>query len=117
MSITTKIIAPIWLLGLTLAALAIFIELATLGPMFNELSLRNTTTIARAVDVAVASADTEDELNRAIAVLHEEPAVQTIVVAGDDPLRVLASTNPAYRHQPVSALPAALRDRLLIAAS
>ena len=48
MSITTKIIAPIWLLGLALAVLAIFIELATLGPKFNELAVRNTNTLARA---------------------------------------------------------------------
>ena len=40
MSITTKIIAPIWLLGLALAGVAIFIELATLGPKFNELAVR-----------------------------------------------------------------------------
>jgi two-component system sensor histidine kinase/response regulator len=115
MSITTKIIAPIWLLGLALAGLAIFIELETLGPKFGDLAVRNTNTLARAVDAAVASTDSPETLARAIAVLGEEPSVRTIVVAGGDPLAVLASTNGAYRGQPVSALPAALRDRLITA--
>ena len=52
MSITTKIIAPIWLMGLALAGFAIFLELATLGPKFSALAVRNTTTVARAVDAA-----------------------------------------------------------------
>jgi len=117
MSITTKIIAPIWLLGLALAGLAIFIELATLGPKFSDLALRNVNTVGRAVDAAVASADTQEELDRAIAVLGEEPSVRMIVVAGGEPLAVLASTSTAYRHQPLSVLPPALRDRLLVASS
>jgi PAS domain S-box-containing protein len=115
MSITTKIIAPIWLLGLALAGLAIFIELATLGPKFDALALRNTNTLARAVDAAVASTDAPGELDRAIAVLGSDPSVKLLVVAGGEPLTVLASTNPALQSQPVSALPAALRDHLLSA--
>ena len=116
MSITTKIIAPIWLLGLALAGLSIFIELATLGPKFNDLALRNTNTLTRAVDAAVASTETPQALSRAIGVLGDEPSVRLIVVAGGEPLRVLASTKVAYRGLPVSALPAALRDRLIAAA-
>jgi len=58
MSITTKIIAPLWLLGLALAGLAIFIELRTVGPKFTALALSNTNTLARAVDAAAASSDT-----------------------------------------------------------
>ena len=73
MSITTKIIAPIWLLGITLAVLAIFIELATVGPAFNNLAVRSTTTVTRAMDAAVASADTQEELDRALAVLGKDP--------------------------------------------
>jgi signal transduction histidine kinase/ActR/RegA family two-component response regulator len=117
MSITTKIIAPIWLLGLSLAALAIFIELATLGPTFGELGLRNSSTLARAVDAAVASADTPQELDRALQVLARESSVRTMDVAGGDPVQVLASTNEAYRRQPIAALPPALRDRLIEAAN
>src|SRR5687768_9008640 len=117
MSITTKIIAPIWLIGLALAGLAIFIELETLGPKFGDLAVRNTNTVARAVDAAVASATTPEHLSRAIAVLGKDPSVRTIVVVGGDPLTVLASTHDAYRGQPVSALPAGLRDRLVAAAS
>jgi PAS domain S-box-containing protein len=117
MSITTKIIAPIWLLGLALAGLAIFIELATLGPKFGDLAQRSTDTMARAVDASVASSGTPEDLDRAIAVLAEQSSVRLIVVAGGDPLQVLASTNSAYRHQPLSVLPPALRDRLLVASS
>jgi hypothetical protein len=40
-----------------------------------------------------------------------------ILVAGGDPVEVIASTNGAYRHSPLSALPPALRDRVLIASS
>ena len=36
MSITTKIIAPIWILGLALAGLAIVIEKTTLEPFFGR---------------------------------------------------------------------------------
>jgi two-component system, sensor histidine kinase and response regulator len=115
MSITTKIIAPIWLLGLTLAGLAIFIELETLGPKFGDLAVRNTTTVARAVDAAVASTDTPEELTRAIDVLGGDPSVREIVVAAGEPLAVVASTNSAHRGQLVSALPGALRDRLAAA--
>jgi two-component system sensor histidine kinase/response regulator len=117
MSITTKIIAPIWLLGLALAGLAIFIELETLGPKFGDLAVRNANTLARAVDAAVTSTDTPQDLARAIGALAGDPSVREIVVAGREPLAVLASTNGAYRGQPVSALPAELRDRLVAAAS
>ncbi len=117
MSITTKIIAPIWLLGLALAGVAIFIELATLGPKFTALALRNTNTIALAVDAAVASADTPEELDRAVAVLGKDPSVRMILVAGGDPLAIITSTNGVYGHSPLSALPRALRDRVLIASS
>jgi len=117
MSITTKIIAPIWLMGLALAGFAIFLELATLGPKFSALAVGNTTTIARAVNAAVASADTPEELDRAVGVLGKDPSVRMILVAGGDPVQVIASTNGAYRRSPLSALPAALRDRVLIAAS
>ena len=117
MSITTKIIAPIWLMGLALAGLAIFLELATLGPKFSALALRNTNTIALAIDAAVASADTPEELERAIGVLGKDPSVRMILVAGGDPLAVMASTNGVYNHSPLSALPPALRDRVLIASS
>jgi len=117
MSITTKIIAPIWLMGLALAGFAIFLELATLGPKFSALAVRNTTTVARAVDAAVASADTPEELDRAVSVLGKDPSVRMILVAGGDPVQVIASTNGAYRHSPLSVLPPALRDRVLIAAS
>lgn len=74
MSITTKIIAPIWLLGLALAGLAIFIELETLGPKFGDLAVRNTNTLARAVDAAVASTDTPEGLARTIDVLGGDPS-------------------------------------------
>jgi PAS domain S-box-containing protein len=117
MSITTKIIAPIWLLGLALAGLAIFIELETLGPKFGELAARSTNTLARAVDAAVASTDTPEKLSIAIDTLAKDPQVRQIVVVGGEPLVVLASTNAAYRGQPVSALPPALRDRLVTASN
>jgi PAS domain S-box-containing protein len=117
MSITTKIIAPIWLLGLALAGLAIFIELATLGPKFSDIAQRNTNTMLRAVDASVASSDTPEALDRAVAVLTGEASVRLIVIAGGEPLQVLASSNAAYRHQPLSVLPPALRDRLLVASS
>ena len=117
MSITTKIIAPLWLLGLALAGLAIFIELGTLGPKFTALALRNTNTLARAVDAAVASSDTPEELERAVTVLAQDPSVKMILVAGGDPLEVITSTNGAYRTSSLASLPPALRDRVLIASS
>jgi len=117
MSITTKIIAPIWLIGLALAGLAIFIELETLGPKFSDLAVRNTNTVARAVDAAAASATTPEDLSRAIGVLGTDPSVRMIVVVGGNPLTVLASTDAAYRGRPVSALPAGLRDHLAAASS
>ena len=117
MSITTKIIAPLWLLGLALAGLAIFIELRTVGPKFTALALRNTNTLARAVDAAVASSDTPEELERAVGVLAQDPSVKMILVAGGDPVEVVTSTNGVYRHSSLAALPPALRDRVLIASS
>src|ERR1051325_11198028 len=117
MSITTKIIAPIWLLGLAMAGFAIFIELATLGPAFGALAVRSTNTVTRAVDAAVASTDTPEELERALSVLAQDPSVRLLVVAGGEPLRVLATTRGEYRNRPDAALPPALRDQLLTASA
>src|SRR6185369_14271960 len=100
----------IWLLGIALAGLAIFIELKTIGPAFGDLAVHTTTTVTRAMDAAVASADTPEELDRALSVLGKDPSVRLLVVAGGEPLRVLATTRDEYRHQLVSALPAAVRD-------
>src|SRR6185369_7388514 len=107
----------IWLLGIALAGLAIFIELKTIGPAFGDLAVHTTTTVTRAVDAAVASTDTPEELDRALSVLGKDPTIKLLVVAGGDPLRVLATTRAEYRDQAVAALPPALRDRLLTATS
>ena len=117
MSITTKIVAPIWLLGLMLAGLAIVVELETLGPKFESLAVRTTNTLARAVDAAVASSDTPEELAKGIETLGTDPSVRELVVVAGNPLTVVASTHAPYRGQLVSALPAGLRDHLVTASS
>jgi PAS domain S-box-containing protein len=116
MSITTKIIAPIWLLGLALAGLAVFVEKATLEPRFSEHASQSTEALVRAVGaVAATSGDAPGALDQAVDLLGHDDYVELIIVAGGDPERVMASTNRAYRGMAVSALPAALRDRMLAA--
>ena len=116
MSITTKIIAPIWILGLALAGLAIVIEKATLEPFFGRHAAQSTEALVHAVGaVAATSNHTSDSLDRAISILGEDDYVRLIVVAGNDPARVTASTNPAFRGLAVRELPATLRDHVVAA--
>ena len=116
MSITAKIIAPIWMLGLALAGLAIVIEKATLEPFFGRHAAQSTEALVHAVGaVAATSNHTSDSLDRAISILGEDDYVRLIVVAGNDPARVTASTNPAFRGLAVRELPATLRDHVVAA--
>ena len=81
MSITTKIIAPIWLIGMLLAGLAIFIERSTLAPRFSEHAAQSTEALVRAVGaVAATSSDTPGAVDRAVSILGEDDYVRLIVV-------------------------------------
>ena len=93
-SITAKIIAPIWMLGLALAGLAIVIEKATLEPFFGRHAAQSTEALVHAVGaVAATSNHTSDSLDRAISILGEDDYVRLIVVAGNDPARSLPAAN------------------------
>ena len=95
MSITTKIIAPIWILGLALAGLAILLEKATLGPLFSESTSQSTEALVRAVGaVAATSTDTPGSMDRAVSMMGDDDYVRLIVVAGGHPERVIAEHQP-----------------------
>jgi signal transduction histidine kinase/ActR/RegA family two-component response regulator len=112
MSITTKIIAPIWILGLCLAGLAVFIESATLVPRFDEQAMQRARTISRAIGYAATNNPHPGSVDRIVTALSSEGDIEMIVVVRGQPERIVASTRPHDKGLPPSTLPPALQAQL-----
>jgi len=112
MSITTRIILPIWILGLTLAGLAVVIERATLAPRFDEHAVQRARTISRGIGYTASLARNPASLARAVDILGSEENVLLIVVVGGNPAHVVASSKAEYRDQPITALPQQVQNHL-----